>query len=69
MAKDNRKTYNVIFRVVLIVETLVKADSMADALEAAKGVKDTDLYTVNGEYMDGSRQLISVGQSKLWNTD
>jgi hypothetical protein len=69
MAKDNRKTYDVNFRVVLIVSTEVKADNLIDAIEAANDVKDSSLFTVNGEYNDGSRQLISVGRNAVWNTE
>jgi len=63
------QTYDVNFRVVVIVGTEVQATSMEEAVQKAKELKEKDMFKVLGEYNDGSMQLISVGQNSLWDVE
>jgi len=70
IALVSQKTFTAKFRIVVIVGGEVKADTLEEALQKAKEIKETDIFKVFGEYGDGSSfQLIGVPQYSLWNID
>lgn len=69
MKRISKGTYSVTARVVIISSIEIKAASFEDALETAKGLKETDFVTVDGDYNDGSMRIISVNKPDRWSTD
>jgi hypothetical protein len=60
--KEKRTTYRVMALLQMFVDVPVMAESLTDALEISKGLGDTDFITVNGEEVDSTFQIISVGK-------
>jgi hypothetical protein len=61
--------YNVTARLVLYVDVDIKAESFADALEKAKGMRETDFVNIpNGHFLDGSIAISGVNTG-AWSTE
>lgn len=69
MSKTKVSRFNVTARVVVIAEVPVVADTFEMAVEKAKALKVSDFVTVEGEHMDNSLRLVSIGVPDSWNTD
>ena len=67
--KAKTKTYDVNMRAVVIVGVELEAENFNDAYEKAKALKTSGIIEINGEHIDSSLQVISIGQNVLWNVD
>ena len=62
------KAFDITARLVLMVSTTIKAESMEDAVQQSKGMCETDFVTIP-EFMDGSIAITGVSKSGAWKTE
>ena len=46
--------YNVMAEMTVTVGIIIDADSLEDAVQKSKDLKETDFITIEGEYIDGT---------------
>lgn len=64
------KAFDVTARLVLMVQTTIKAESLADAVEDAKSLREVDFVTIlPNEFMDGSIRITGVNKGGAWQTE
>jgi len=54
------KTFNVSAKLDLFVTAEVKAETLEEALEQARKMKEQDFITINGEFLDGSMEITGI---------
>ena len=62
------KAFDVTARLVLMVSTTIKAESMADAVEQSKDMRETDFVTIP-EFIEGSIAITGVSKAGAWKTE
>jgi hypothetical protein len=65
------QSFDIQARLILIVETSIKAEDMADAVEQSKTMKETDFvkFERGDSFCDGSIKIIGVRKSDTWDVD
>jgi len=53
-------SFNVMAELKVTSSIIIEAESLLDAVEKAKLLKDEDFVTVEGEYMDGELRITGV---------
>jgi len=54
------KTFQVSAKLNLFVTNEVKAETLEEALEQARKLKEQDFVTINGEFLDGSMEITGI---------
>ena len=54
------KTFQVSAKLNLFVTNEVKAETLEEALEQARKMKEQDFITINGEFLDGSMEITGI---------
>jgi len=67
--KPSPKEFQITARLVVISSINVVADTYESAIVKAKDLHVSDFVTVDGEHLDSSLRLVSVGDPKGWETD
>ena len=62
------KAFDVTARLVLMVQTTIKAESMEDAVQQSKEMQETDFVTIP-EFLDGSIVITGVSKAGAWKTE
>jgi hypothetical protein len=62
------KAFDVTARLVLMVQTTIKAESMEDALVQSKEMQEKDFVTIP-EFLDGSIVITGVSKAGAWKTE
>jgi hypothetical protein len=60
------KQFDVTARLKLMVQITIKAESLADALEQSKTLREQKFVSFEGEYIDGSLVITGVSKSGCW---
>jgi len=54
------KTYYIVAKITANVGLPIKAESLENALEQSKGLKDEDFIKVKGEWQDGKHEITGL---------
>ncbi len=68
-SKPKQKQFEVTRRSVIISSISIPANSFEEAIEKSKDLKDEEFFAVGGDYLDGSREVVSITANGRWNTD
>lgn len=68
MAKPLKK-FDVTARILLMVQSTIKAESFEDALVQSREMQEKDFVDFKGEFLDGTVVITGVSREGSWNTE
>ena len=63
------KQYEVTARMIIVASHTINAESLEDAVEQSKSMKEVDFIKVKGSFIDGSIRISGVSRTNYWNTE
>lgn len=63
------KQYEVTARMLILASITINAESLEDAVEQSKDMKEIDFIKFKGIFMDGSIRISGVSRTNYWDTE
>ena len=63
------KKYEVAARMLILASITINAESLEDAVEQSKDMKEIDFIKFKGIFMDGSIRISGVSRTNYWDTE
>ena len=63
------KQYEVTARMLILASITINAESLEDAVEQSKDMKEIDFIKFKGSFIDGSIRISGVSLERCWDTE
>ena len=68
MAPKTLKQYDITARMIIVASHTINAESMEDAIEQSKELREVDFVKFKGDFLDGSIRITGVNRTGVWDT-